>query len=289
MTNIFECVPNVSEGHDAAVLDACAAALEGAGVTLAHRTSDADHHRSVFTFFGSREAMLAAAVALARVTTERIDLRGHRGAHPRIGALDVLPFVPFGEATLEDAVTLARDAARAIWEAVRVPSIFYGAAATSEKRRALPDVRAGEFEGLVERSRRGGRPDVGDVLAHPSAGAIAVGARHALVAFNVVLAGGDLKLAREIARTVRERGGGLRTLRALGIPLGDGRVQISCNLTDIAATPLDRVVELVRVLAARHGAGVEGTELIGLVPRAALVEVAAHRLGIAPAALPGAG
>jgi glutamate formiminotransferase len=289
MDSIFECVPNVSEGRDAALLDACAAALERAGVTLAHRTSDADHHRTVFTFFGSRETVLAAAVALARVTTERIDLRTHRGAHPRIGALDVLPFVPFGEAALADAVALARDAAAAIWEAVRVPSIFYGEAASAEKRRALPDVRAGEFEGLVERSRRGGRPDVGDVLAHPTAGAIAVGARRVLVAFNVVLAGGDLKLAREIARTLRERGGGLRTLRALGIPLAGGRVQVSCNLTDVAATPLDHVVELVRALAARRGVAIESSELIGLVPRAALSEVAAHRLGISPAALRGCG
>ncbi len=289
MAKIFECVPNVSEGVDSAVLDACAAALEAAGVTLAHRTSDGDHHRSVFTFFGSRAAVLAAAVALARVTTDRIDLRRHRGVHPRIGALDVLPFVPFEEATLDDAIALARDAANAIWESAGVPSLFYGAAATDEKRRALPDVRAGEFEGLVVRSHRGGRPDVGDVLAHPSAGAIAVGARHVLVAFNVVLAGGDLKLAREIARTLRERGGGLRTLRALGIPLGDGRVQVSCNLTDVAATPLDRIGELVRTLAARRGAGVESSELIGLVPRAGLVDVAARRLGIEPGALAGAG
>jgi glutamate formiminotransferase len=285
VAKVFECVPNVSEGLDTTVLDACAAALESAGVTLANRTSDADHHRSVFTFLGSRETMLEAATALARITTERIDLRKHRGVHPRIGALDVLPFVPFGEATLEDAVALARDAARAIWETVRVPSIFYGAAATDEKRRALPDVRAGEFEGLVERSHRGGRPDVGDVLAHPSAGAIAVGARRVLVAFNVVLAGGDLKLARDIARSVRERGGGLRTLRALGVPLAGGRVQVSCNLTDVAATPLDRVVELVRALAARRGVPIESSELIGLVPRSALLAVAAHRLGIATDAL----
>ena len=289
MNIIFECVPNVSEGLDEAVLDACAAALEGAGVTLAHRTSDPDHHRSVFTFFGSREAVLAAAVALARVTTGRIDLGRHRGAHPRIGALDVLPFVPCGEATLEDAVALAHDAAGAIWEAVRVPSIFYGAAAIDEKRRALADVRAGEFEGLVERSHRGGRPDVGEVLAHPTAGAIAVGARRVLVAFNVVLRGADLELAREIARALRERGGGLRTLRALGIPLAGDRVQVSCNLTEVAATPLDRVVELVRALAARRGATVESSELIGLVPRAALAEVAARRLGVAPAALRSAG
>jgi glutamate formiminotransferase len=286
---LFECIPNVSEGRDEPLLDACAAAIEGAGVTLAHRTSDADHHRSVFTFFGEREAVLAASVALARVAVERIDLRAHRGAHPRIGALDVLPFVPFGEATLDDAVGLAHAAAQAIWETSRLPSFFYGAAATDGKRRALPDVRAGEFEGLIERAHRGGRPDVGDLLAHPTAGAVAVGARPVLAAFNVVLASGDLRLAREIARTLRERGGGLRTLRALGIALADGRVQVSCNLTDPLATPLDRVVELVRTLAARQGVAVERSELIGLVPRAALVAVAARRLGVEPSSLHAAG
>jgi glutamate formiminotransferase len=284
---LFECVPNVSEGRDAALLDACAAAIAGAGATLAHRTSDEAHHRSVFTFFGARETVLAAALALARVAAARIDLRTHRGAHPRIGALDVLPFVPFGDATLDDAVALARDAAARIWEELRVPSVFYGAAATSERRRLLADVRAGEFEGLVERGHRGGPPDVGDVAAHPSAGAIAVGARAPLVAFNVVLASGDLALARAIARTIRERGGGLRTLRALGIAQADGRVQVSCNLTDVAATPLHRVVGLVRELAASRGVAIARTELIGLVPRQALAVAAAHALDCDPRGLTG--
>ena len=277
---IFECVPNVSEGRDVAVLDACARALEGAGVTLAHRTSDAGHHRSVFTFFGRRDAVLAAAVALARVTTERIDLRTHRGAHPRIGALDVLPFVPFGSATLADAAALARDAAGEIWRELRVPSVFYGAAATSDRRRLLADVRAGGFEGLVERGHRGGPPDVGELAAHPSAGAVAIGARQVLVAFNVVLASADLGLARTIAGAIRERGGGFRTLRALGIAQADGRVQVSCNLTDVAATPLLRVVSAIGRLAAPSGVAIAGTELIGLVPRAALQRVADDALGV---------
>jgi glutamate formiminotransferase len=277
---IFECVPNVSEGRDDGVLDACARAIEGAGLTLAHRTSDAAHHRSVLTFFGERERVRAAALALARVTTERIDLRAHRGGHPRIGALDVLPFVPFGSATIADAAELARDVAADIWRELSVPSVFYGEAATSERRRSLADVRAGEFEGLVERGHRGGPPDVGDVAAHPTAGAIAVGARRVLVAFNIVLATGDLGLARSIARTIRERGGGFRTLRALGIAQGDGLVQVSCNLTDVEATPLHRVVAVVRLLAAAAGVAIARTELIGLVPRAALERVAEAALGI---------
>ena len=146
---LFECVPNVSEGRDEAILGACVAAIESAGAKLADRESDSVHHRSVFTFFGDRATVVNAAVALAEVTTAQIDLRAHRGAHPRIGALDVLPFVPLDSATMPDAVAVAREAAQRIWEAVRVPSIFYGAAATDEKRRVLADVRAGEFEGLV--------------------------------------------------------------------------------------------------------------------------------------------
>jgi glutamate formiminotransferase len=277
---LFECVPNVSEGRDAAVLDAMSRAIEDAGVTLAHETSDAVHHRSVFTFFGEYDRVLAASLALAEVAVARIDLRTHRGAHPRIGALDVLPFVPLGSATMHDAVGLAHEAALLLWERFQVPSVFYGAAATSAERRLLGNVRAGEFEGLVERGHRGGPPDTGTVAAHPSAGATAVGARDVLVAFNVVLRSDDLGLAREIARTLRERGGGLRTVRALGIALGDGRVQVSCNLTDVTATPLHRVVGLIRTMAARRGVAVEGCELIGLLPRRALLDLAAHELGI---------
>jgi glutamate formiminotransferase len=282
---LFECVPNVSEGRDAKVLDACAAAIQQAGALLAHRTSDAVHHRSVFTFFGDADQVLAASVALAEVVVERIDLRTHSGAHPRIGALDVLPFVPLQDATMEDAVALARSAAQRIWERTGVPSVFYGGAATSERRRALADVRAGEFEGLVERGHRGGPPDVGTLAAHATAGAIAVGARGLLVAFNVVLRSDDVGLAREIARDLRERGGGLRSLRALGIPLGDGRVQVSCNLTEPDATPLHRVVALVRAAAERRGVAVAGCEFIGLVPRRVLQVLAAHELGIDSATL----
>lgn len=277
---LYECVPNVSEGRDLAIVDACAHAIESTGVTLANRTSDSVHHRSVFTFFGSRDAVRAAALALATVTTDRIDMRAHRGAHPRIGALDVLPFVPFGSATMADAVDLAREVARDIWSTLRVPSIFYAEAATQKSRRLLADVRAGQFEALIERGRIDGPSDTGDVAAHPSAGAIAVGARQPLVAFNIVLATGDLGLARAIARTIRERSGGMRTLRALGIALGPERVQVSCNLTDHRATPLHRVLGVVRELAARANVRIERTELIGLVPRAALAGLAAHACGV---------
>ncbi len=272
---IFECVPNVSEGRDPAVIEACAAAIERAGARLAHRTSDVAHHRSVFTFFGSHAHVLDAALALASVARERIDLREHDGAHPRIGALDVLPFIPFDDATLADAAEVAREAAARLWQELGLPSFLYGAAASGTGGRSLVDVRRGGFEGLATRADR---PDAGDAH-HPSAGAVAVGAREVLVAFNLVLASDDLALARRIARALRDRDGGLRTVRALGLRQSDGRVQISCNVTSVAATPLERLVALVRALAATHGAHVAECELIGLVPRAALEAVVARSFG----------
>jgi glutamate formiminotransferase len=278
---LYECVANVSEGRAADVVGACADAIRASGALLADVSSDADHHRSVLTFFGGRSAAVAASVALARVTTERIDLRVHRGVHPRIGALDVLPFVPFGAASLADAVEVAREAATAIWTATKTPSYFYGAAATHAEHAHLPNVRAGQFEGLAARAERGLVPDVGDVALHPSAGAIAVGARELLIAFNIVLRSSDLDLARRIARRIRERDGGLRTLRAIGVRLSADRVQVACNLTDHLALPLDRVVALVARLAAHEGVAVENSELIGLVPRVSLAAVAARRLGLA--------
>ncbi|MEO6991652.1 MAG: glutamate formimidoyltransferase [Candidatus Baltobacteraceae bacterium] len=276
MSALFECVPNVSEGRDAAVIESCARAIVGAGAALADQTSDPVHHRSVFTFFGPPETVIAAAVALAEVTVARIDLRTHRGAHPRIGALDVLPFVPVREASLEDAAAVAREAAARIWERSHVPSFLYGAAATRPRHRSLPNVRRGEFEGLATRTDP---PDFGANAFHPSAGAIAVGARPFLIAYNVVLASNDLGLARRIATTLRARDGGLRTLRALGLHLDERRVQVSFNLTDVDAVPLDRLLGLVRLLASRAGVALEGGELIGLVPRRALEHVVARRLG----------
>ncbi|MBC5799317.1 MAG: glutamate formimidoyltransferase [Candidatus Eremiobacteraeota bacterium] len=264
-------MPNISEGRDAALVHACAHSIEHTGATLAHQTSDPVHNRSVLTFFGKREEVLEGALALARVTTFGIDLRSHTGAHPRMGALDVLPFVPLEDATMAEAVQLARSAGERIWSELGVPSYLYGEAAVLPQRRLLADVRRGEFEGLAKRTDR---PDIGDAACHPSAGAIAIGARRVLIAFNIVLSSADLTLAKRIARTLRERSGGLRTLRALGIALGDGRVQVSCNLTDASALPLDRLVGLVRILAAHQGVSVSGCELIGLLPRAALAAVA---------------
>lgn len=279
---LFEIVPNISEGRDAGVVDAAVAAMTAAGVRVIHRTSDAVHHRSVLTAAGTASQVVAAAVALARVTTERIDLRAHRGAHPRIGALDVLPFVPLGDATLDDAVTLAHRAATRIWHELGVPALLYGAAASAPHRADLAAVRRGEFEGLAERSRdpRSGF-DYGDV-PHVSAGAIAIGARPLLLAFNVELDCADLGLARSIARRLRARDGGLTTLKALGLRLAPQVVQVSFNLTDVDAIPLYRVRELVRLAAERHGVTVRRSELIGLAPRRAIVRTARAYQGAGP-------
>jgi glutamate formiminotransferase len=277
---LFEIVPNVSEGRDVATIDAMVAAMEEAGARVVHRTSDAVHHRSVITALGNAERVVDAAVALARVARERIDLRAHRGAHPRIGALDVLPFVPLAGATLADAVTLARQAGERLWNELRIPSKLYGAAASAPHRVPLADIRAGEFEALPRRSvDPQWTYDYGD-QAHASAGAIAIGARPFLIAFNVELASGDLALAQRIARALRERNGGLRTLRTLGLRLAPDVVQVSCNVTDVDAVPLYRIAELVRRAAKRAGVRVRRSELIGLAPRRAIVRTAlAYRRG----------
>jgi glutamate formiminotransferase len=271
---LFEIVPNISEGRHAGTVDAAIAAMEDAGARVIHHTSDAVHHRSVITAAGSASQVVAAAVALARVTLERIDLRHHRGEHPRIGALDVLPFVPLGDATLDDAVTLAHRAAARIWRELGIPALLYGAAASAPHRANLAEVRRGEFEGLAQRSRDPRWAFDYGAQPHPSAGAIAVGARPFLLAFNVDLNSADLALARSIARSLRERDGGLGTLKALGIRLAADVVQVSFNLTDVDAIPLYRVRELVRLAAERHGVSVRRSELIGLAPRRTIVRTA---------------
>jgi glutamate formiminotransferase len=278
---LFESVPNISEGRDLALIDACIVAVESAGARVLHRTSDPVHNRSVLTIAGEYAALRDAALALAQITAERIDLRSHSGVHPRIGALDVLPFIPLREAAMEQAVALARETAALIWERLRVPSFLYGEAAATPLRRNLANVRQGQFEGLDTRFELPAwRPDFGDVAKHPSAGAIAVGARDILIAFNVELATGDLGVAKAIARQLRERDGGLRTLKALGLRLAPDLVQVSLNVTDHRATPLYRVVELIRELAAQAGVTVLRSELIGCVPYDAVEASARYYLGL---------
>jgi glutamate formiminotransferase / 5-formyltetrahydrofolate cyclo-ligase len=278
---LLECVPNISEGRNSETIASCVRAVEEQGVRVIHRTSDPVHNRSVLTMAGGYGELREAAVALAQVTVERIDLRAHAGIHPRIGALDVLPFIPLREASMADAVALARETAALIWERLRVPSFLYGEAAATPLRRNLASVRQGQFEGLDARFELPDwRPDFGDVAKHASAGAVAVGARQILIAFNVELATGDLAVAKRIARVLRERDGGLRTLKALGLRLGDDLVQVSLNVTDYRATPLYRIVELIRELASQAGVAILRSELIGCLPYAAVEESARYYLGV---------
>ena len=280
---LLECVPNISEGRNETTIGLCVQRIESAGAAVLHAASDPVHNRSVLTVAGRPAQLLEAALRLAEVTVERIDLRTHAGVHPRMGALDVLPFVPLRGSTMLDAVALARETARLVWERLRVPSFLYGEAAATPLRRNLSAVRRGEFEGLDARFQLPNwRPDFGDVAKHPSAGAIAVGARKILIAFNVELATGDLEVARAIAARIRERDGGFRTLRALGLRLSDRLVQVSLNVTDHRATPLYRVVEAIRTLASQAGVKVVRSELIGCIPFDAVENSALYYLGARP-------
>jgi glutamate formiminotransferase len=279
---LFEIVPNFSEGRDASFAAAAEALVTPTGARTLLHTSDPVHHRSVLTIAGTGGQVVEAGVVLAGLAAERIDLRLHRGVHPRIGALDVLPFVPLGDgADVAQAAELAHQAGAAIWQRYGIPSFYYGAAARDESRRRLPDVRRGGFEGLAARfTDPRWAPDEGNVARHESAGAVAIGARDVLIAFNVELASDDLEAARAIARALRERDGGLCGLRALAFPIGPGRVQVSLNVTDFRRTPLYRIVELIRRLAAQRGIELRGSELIGCLPLAAVEASAAYYLGV---------
>jgi len=281
---LVECVPNVSEGRRAEVVDEIVAAFAGPEVLVLDRSSDADHNRSVLTLAGPGPALVEAAAAGAVACVRLIDLTRHRGVHPRMGALDVLPFVPLGRATALrgaadpdlDCAALALRAGRRIAEDAGVPVYLYGAAARSPERAALPAVRGRGFEAAVRSARQplDAVPDLGGPRPHPTAGATAVGAREVLVAYNVDLAGADLELARRIAGAVRERDGGLPAVRAMGVALeGRGLVQVSMNLLDFRVTPPAVAFAAVAGLAGRAGARVVRSEVVGLVPAAALAGI----------------
>jgi glutamate formiminotransferase len=260
------------------VVDAIESAIRSVpGSAVLHRTSDPDHNRSVITFAGLGNSVLESAVRAARVARERIDLNEHRGVHPRLGALDVLPFVPLTGTPLEYCVELAREAGRRIWEEVGVPVYFYEAAAKMPERVKLEQVRRGEFEGVSEAipSDPSRRPDIGGPQLHPTAGAAIVGARKFLIAYNINLQTDDITIAKEIAKRIRTSSGGFPAVKALGLALPSrGLVQVSMNLTDFEQTPVHVVFLEVARLAAERGVQVEESELIGLMPRKA-IEIAA--------------
>jgi glutamate formiminotransferase / 5-formyltetrahydrofolate cyclo-ligase len=280
MPKLFECVPNISEGRRADVVARIGTlAAETPGVTLIDTQSDPSHNRSVYTLVGTGDGVVEAALRIAGGAVENIDLRSHSGEHPRMGAIDVIPFIPLDGASMEEAVLLARRCAQGLWERYRIPSYFYEAAATRPERRDLSSVRKGQFEGLLTAAREPDRqPDVGEPQLHPSAGAVAVGARDFLIAFNVNLATSDVKRAERIALAVRARSGGFIGIKALGFALSAGVVQVSMNVINVKAIPLYRVTELIRREAAAAGVAVSGCELVGLAPLNALIESASYYL-----------
>lgn len=280
MSPLVECVPNVSEGRRPEVVEELADAVRSTpGVRLLDVSADGAHHRSVFTFVGPPQAVLDAALALAEVAVRRVDLRQHQGLHPRIGAVDVVPFVPLRGATLEDCVGLSRTFAQRLWERHRVPVYFYAHSALRPERRWLPNIRRGGFEALLREVATPERaPDVGEPRLHPTAGATATGARDLLIAWNLELDTHDVRVARAAARRIRESSGGFRGVQAAGWALPGGRVQVSVNVLDYRATSLRVLYEAVREEAERFGARVVSTEFIGLVPAEAVTEVAAAAL-----------
>lgn len=278
---MIESIPNVSEGQRPAVLEALTATLRAVpGLRLLDRSADAAHHRAVFTVAGEADTVEAAALALVGAAVSLVDLRTHRGVHPRMGAVDVLPFVPLDGATMADCIELARRAGAAIADRYDLPVYLYEAAATRPERRRLEHVRRGQFEGLAARfTDPAWAPDFGPARPHPTAGAIAIGARQPLIAYNINLDSDRLDIARAIAASIRERDGGLPAVKALGLPLTDrGIVQVSMNLTDFTVTPPAVVFRAVEQAAARAGVRVRESELIGLIPRAALHDTTADAL-----------
>lgn len=277
---LFEAVPNFSEGRDTEKISRIIAPVRAIpGIRVLGLHSDPDHNRSVLTFAGEEEPVLEAAVALARACAEEIDLSTQAGVHPRMGSLDVLPFVPLDGAAIDDAARLARRAGERIG-ALGFAVHLYEAAATAPHRRNLADVRRGGYEGLVARIDDPlWKPDYGPSVPDPRTGAVAIGARNFLIAFNVCLNTSDVEIARSVAYQIRERDGGLPGVKALGLLVG-GRAQVSMNLTDLEKTTLPEAVEAVRGAAAERGAGVDHTELVGLMPLEALLQTARHYLGL---------
>ncbi|XWX04665.1 glutamate formimidoyltransferase [Aggregatilineales bacterium SYSU G02658] len=278
MTSLVECVPNFSEGRDQQVIAQLAEAVRGVPrVRLLHVTSDYDHHRSVLTFVGESEAVLEAAFRAIQAAAQLIDLKRHHGQHPRMGAADVVPFVPLGSTSLDACVELARRLGARVGAELGLPVYLYEAAAQRPERRLLAEVRRGGYERLRETIHLPERaPDYGPAVVGP-AGAVIIGARLPLIAYNVFLKTDDVSIARRIARDIRESGGGLRAVRALGL-LVSGQAQVSMNLTDYQVTPLHEVMQAVSTLASQHGVEIDRSELIGLLPQQAALDALAAYL-----------
>ena len=277
---LIESAPNVSEGRRRQIIDRLVEAAAGApGCRLLDWSSDPFHNRTVLTLAGDAPGVTAALLAVYEVAAATIDIRRHHGVHPRVGAVDVVPLVPLAGISSGACVALARALGRLVAERFGVPVFLYEDAATRPERRALENIRRGQLAGLTRRMNQPQwRPDFGPRTPHPAAGVSVIGARSILIAFNVNLATDDLTVAREIARTVRASGGGLPHVKAIGVQLGGGRVQVAMNLTNYCQTPLQRAFDAVRLEAARRGVAVAGSELVGLIPADALDAAGAHHL-----------
>lgn len=283
MQKIIETVPNFSEGKDKKKIKKILSAFEDRkGVKLLDWEQDADHNRCVVTAVGEPGPLKDAVLAAVGKAVELIDLRTHKGQHPRMGAVDVIPFIPIRNVTMEEAVALSREVGQAVADLHALPVFLYEESATTPARQNLAEIRKGQFEGMTEKlTRPEWKPDFGKARIHPSAGVVAVGARMPLVAFNVNLDTPDMEIANAIAKAARHTSGGLRYCKAIGVELKErGIVQVSMNMTDFTRTPLYRVVELIRAEARRYGVNVVGSEIVGLVPMAALVDAAAYYMGL---------
>ena len=283
MNKIMECVPNFSEGRDLQKIDKIVAPFRGKqGVKLLDYSNDEDHNRLVVTVVGEPEPLRDAVLEAIGVAVELIDLNHHQGQHPRMGAVDVVPFIPIRNVTMEEAVALSKEVGKEVAKRYSLPVSLYEKSASAPHRENLAAVRKGEFEGMAEKIKQPEwHPDFGLAERHPTAGTVAIGARMPLVAYNINLNTPSLEIAHDIAKKIRFIGGGLRYCKAMGVELKDrGITQVSINMTDYTRTALYRAFELVRVEARRYGVSIVGSEIIGLVPMEALIDTASYYLGL---------
>jgi glutamate formiminotransferase len=280
VNKVIECVPNISEGRDTDKIKTIAGVIERPGARLLDLSSDPNHNRTVITLAGEPQAVAEAAFDVARAAVASIDLTHHTGEHPRMGAVDVIPFIPVGGVTMTECCEIAEQVGKRIGQELNVPVYLYAESATVPQRRTLPAIREGEFEGFAEKIQDPAwQPDFGPVERHPTAGCVAVGARNFLIAYNIDLDTSDVTIAKRIAKSMRESSGGLMNVQAKGLFLEDKqRAQVSMNILNFATTPLCRVFELVKMEAARYGVGIVNSELIGLAPAQAFMDVASYYL-----------
>ena len=280
---IVECVPNFSEGRDLIKIDRIVASFRArAGVKLLDYSNDEDHNRLVVTLVGEPEALRDAVIEAIGVAVELIDLNHHQGQHPRMGAVDVVPFIPIKNVTMDEAVSLSREVGEKVAGLYHLPVFLYEKSATAPHRENLAAVRKGEFEGMAEKIKLPEwQPDFGPADRHPTAGTVAIGARMPLVAYNINLSTDNLEIATKIARNIRHINGGLRYVKAMGVELKERNItQVSINMTDYTRTALYRAFELVRIEARRYGVTIIGSEIVGLVPMEALIDTASYYLGL---------